>query len=374
MAFIDLVDWSDPASNTLYAWRYPATNLSTFTQLIVRESQEAVLFSKGKIIGKFGPGKHTLDTENIPLLRSFFGIPFGGKNPFTAEVWFVNKLLPLNIDWQTDSMSYHDPDYQTMIPLVAKGKYGLKLEDAERFLLQLVGTASQFNAEQLTKHFYGELVSTTKTAILQYMLNTGIGVKTVNACLIEISRALQAATSPFWEKFGFSLAGFYVTSIEVDKESDIAGAMTQQSRQVIIGATYQQDRMFEVLEKNPGGGLLGTLMLGNMMGGSAGLLQQPTPILPGTNVPAAAGTASMRSVYCSNCAKKFSSDMKFCPHCGDAYRPCPKCAADNYEGAQRCVTCGTSLIAAIGNLCSRCQNPFTGNPAFCPNCGQKVSA
>lgn len=93
MAIIDSISWQPPDNNAL-AYRYPEENLSTFTQLIVNESQEAVLFSKGQILGKFGPGKHTLSTENLPLLRNLFGIPFGGKNPFQSVVVFVNKSIP----------------------------------------------------------------------------------------------------------------------------------------------------------------------------------------------------------------------------------------------------------------------------------------
>ena len=125
---------------------------------MVRESQEAILFSKGQIVGKFGPGKHTLTTENIPLIRNLFGIPFGGKNPFTAEVWFVNKTAPLVIDWQTTPMRFMDPDYNQMIPLTAKGRYGLKVAQAERFLIKLVGTHQSFTAAQLTDHFLGPLL------------------------------------------------------------------------------------------------------------------------------------------------------------------------------------------------------------------------
>src|SRR5580698_6925344 len=97
MALIDVVSWDSSASSaggSVFAWKFidpknprASNNLSTLTQLIVRESQEAVLFSKGQILGKFGPGKHTLNTENLPLLRTFYGLPFGGKNPFLAEVW-----------------------------------------------------------------------------------------------------------------------------------------------------------------------------------------------------------------------------------------------------------------------------------------------
>ena len=66
MKFIDVVEWQ-PQSNDIFAWRFPEENLSTAAQVIVRESQEAVFFSKGQILDKLGPGKHTLSTENLPL-------------------------------------------------------------------------------------------------------------------------------------------------------------------------------------------------------------------------------------------------------------------------------------------------------------------
>src|SRR5664279_2303426 len=167
MATIDVVQWTvgkgQPSADGIFAYKFPESNLSTLSQLIVNESQEAVLFSKGRLIGKFGPGKHTLNTENLPILRNLYGIPFGGSNPFTAEVWFVNKVQPLNIDWATDGMMFFDPDYQTMVPLVARGRYGLKVEDAERFLVKLVGIATRFDARALTEHFTGAMVSKTKS-------------------------------------------------------------------------------------------------------------------------------------------------------------------------------------------------------------------
>src|ERR1700709_2446625 len=104
MAIIDFVNWSPDSNYNFFAYRFPEANLSTYTQLVVQESQEAVLFSKGQIIGKFGPGKHTLNTENLPLLRTLYGLPFGGKNPFMAEVWFVNKIEHYNLPWSIDKM------------------------------------------------------------------------------------------------------------------------------------------------------------------------------------------------------------------------------------------------------------------------------
>ncbi len=195
MAIIDLVEWND-ATNDVFAWKFGQNknnNLSTFTQLIVRESQEAVLFSKGQILGKFGPGKHTLNTENLPVLRNLFGIPFGGKNPFTAEVWFVNKAAPLTIDWRTDTMRFRDPEYGEMVPLMAQGRYGLKVQDAERFLVQLVGTLTQFTSQDLTNHFLGELIAKTKSSVISFMQTNQVGITTISARLDDLSKFICPA-------------------------------------------------------------------------------------------------------------------------------------------------------------------------------------
>ena len=388
MALIDFVRWT-PGNESLYAWKFPETNLSTLTQLVVAESQEAVLFSKGQLLGKFGPGKHVLNTENLPLLRGLFGLPFGGNNPFTAEVWFVNKLIPLNIDWSTDGMMYHDPDYQTMVPPVASGRYGLRVEDAERFLIKLVGTGTSFGAAQLTDNFWGALVARTKTVLLQFMQGHRIGIKSVSAYLEPLSESLRDSMQGFWEGYGFSLIGFYVTSVDVDASNPVGqrilDAMSRQSAQAIGGYTWQQSQAFEVADKaasamgQGGGGLLGAVMMTNMMNpgsGGGGVLMQPS------QGPAAGGVAQSfapanREIFCSNCSRKFASTMKFCPHCGNAYRPCFKCGSDNERSARRCTCCGVSLMEAqapVSPLCTGCGSVLESGAAFCSQCGQKVQS
>ena len=61
----------------VFAWKYPEDELGTWTQLIVSESQEAVLFKGGKALDVFQSGRHTLETENIPLLNQILKLPFG---------------------------------------------------------------------------------------------------------------------------------------------------------------------------------------------------------------------------------------------------------------------------------------------------------
>jgi membrane protease subunit (stomatin/prohibitin family) len=392
MAIIDLVRWAPQGNQTIYAYRFPETNLSTSTQLIVQESQEAVLFSKGQIVGKFGPGKHTLNTENIPIIRNLFGIPFGGKNPFTAEVWFVNKLQPYNIDWITDSMSIHDADYNTQLPLVSKGRYGLKVKDAEKFLIKIVGTKNEFTQEDLTDQFLGEFSTKTKSTILQYMLKHRIGFKQISAYLDHLSEYLKGTMLPFWDNSGLDLTQFYITSIEIDKSTDegrqVLKAISQQSAMSITGHTWQQEKMFDVANNavdglgNGNGGLIGGLMAMNMMGGTGGGGAGAGMMQPQYNQPAFGGNnqgiqgqpeQQIREVYCSNCARKYPNTHRFCPYCGDPYNACPKCGTDNDEKAKRCISCNTPLQAR-GGLCPHCNTPLVAGSAFCGRCGKQVQS
>jgi len=385
MAVIDFVEWND-AKNDVFAWKFgdnKNNNLSTFTQLLVRESQEAVLFSSGKLLGKFEAGRHTLNTENLPLLRNIFGIPFGGKNPFTAEVWFVNKAVPLTIDWRTDTMRFRDPEYGEMVPLFAEGRYGLKVEDAERFLLKLVAENIKFTSRELTDHFYGPLVSKTKSSIIAFMSANQVGITTISARLDDLSKFINDPLKEFWEDYGMLLTGFYITSIDLDTSTadgqKIAAALSDRSAQNIAGYTWQQKQGFNVANNALSGGsdmgILGAAAMTGMLGGGGGMgqaMMAPPQQMYQNQMPA----AGRKEVFCSKCAKKYSTTSNFCPFCGNKYNPCPRCGSDNMEGSKRCVSCGTTLESmqqgGYGNVCSRCGQSAAPNLKFCSGCGNKL--
>lgn len=404
MAIIDCVKWQPQESKTIYAYRYPESNLSTYTQLIVQESQEALLFSKGQLMAKFGPGKHTLNTENIPILRSLFGIPFGGKNPFTAEIWFINKVQTFAIEWKIDRMTIHDVDYQTQLPLVASGQYGLKIVDSEKFIIKFVGTKYIFTEDNMTEQSYGEFCSKTKSMILQYMLQNNIGFKQISAFLDNLSENLKMQMQMFWSDLGLELTKFYVTTIEIDDSTPdgkrVKDAIAQQASMSITGHSWQQEQMFQTADNAIGnfsgigggnGGLLGGLMaiqMMNNMGGSGNAvgsgMMQPQFNQPTFNNGNAAATQTLnnqqqagpgRMVYCANCSKKYSSDQAFCPNCGKKYNPCPRCGADNAENARRCVSCGAQLSAANNlSICPKCGSSVAPGARFCGNCGSPIAS
>ena len=396
MAIIDMVRWTPNGDKTVYAYRFPETNLSTLTQLVVYESQEAILFSKGQIIGKFGPGKHTLNTENIPLLRNLFGIPFGGKNPFTAEVWFVNKIQMSNLPWTIASLPIFDSRFNTQIPLEFSGRYGIKLTEAEKFLVKIVGTKEEFTEDDLTDQFLGEFSSKVKSFLVQYMNANRVGYESITAIFDDLSKHLQTELSPFWADLGFVLTRFYMTDVKVDKSTEegrrIAEAIAQRSSMDITGHTWQQEQMFGVAGDavngmgNGQGGLLGGLMAMGMMGGMSSMgagnaaLMQPTGQPAGQHMGGMSGMMQQgqpmqqpTTIFCAACSRPFPKGTKFCPNCGHKYNPCPNCGRDNDDDAKRCVGCGAVLQNNSSN-CPNCNAPVKPGTAFCPNCGKPIQS
>lgn len=406
MALIDVARWAPNSSEFVLAYKYPETNLSTYTQLLVHESQEAVLFSKGRLIGKFGAGKHTLDTENLPLLRNLFGIPFGGKNPFTAEVWIIDKRTPANLKWAVNHMPMHDADYNTQLPLMAEGQYSVRIEDAERFLINLVGTKTIFTESDLNEQVYGEYSIKAKTAIMQFMLTNNVGYKKISAYLDQLSNVICSSVRPFLADYGISLVRCFVSNVDIDVTTDegqrIKEAISNQAAMSIQGHTWQQEQMFGMANNavanigsgGDGGGLIGGLLAMNMMSGMQGsmgngLLQQnynqpsfnssssnnSNGQVAHNNGFAGASGSNVRMIYCANCSRKHPSTERFCANCGHEYNPCPNCGNDNLSTAKRCISCGASLCKDSGaiNHCPNCNSQIAPGLKFCPSCGTPLN-
>ena len=70
LIFLESLEWFDQTGQEI-VHRLPqegSGEIKYGAQLTVRESQAAVFFYKGKAVGAFGPGRHTLKTANIPIL------------------------------------------------------------------------------------------------------------------------------------------------------------------------------------------------------------------------------------------------------------------------------------------------------------------
>lgn len=404
MAIIDVVKYD--GNSDVFAWKYPESELATWTQLIVNETQEAILVKGGQICDVFGAGKYTLDTQNIPILNKLVNLPFGGRSPFTAEVWFINKVFSLDIKWGTSTpIQLQDPKYKVFVPLRAFGQFGIQIEDSKKFLLKLVGTLSQFDKNTILKFFRGIYLTKSKDVISSYLVHKNISVLGINAYLDEISSYLQEKIAPTFEAYGIKLVSFFVNDINVPEDDSaviqLKGALAKRAEMDIVGYNYQQERSFDTLEgaaTNPGsmqGGVMGAgLGLGMGVGVGGAIGQQFGGLAQNLNInntkecPKCKARINVNEKFCNHCGfdtlskqneqtenikcavcgAKLTESTKFCPECGKKYNPCGKCKADLPEGAETCPECG----AKAPSPCPKCGNMLSENSKFCPECGYSL--
>lgn len=399
MAIIDVVRWD--ASPDLFAWKFPENNLSTYTQLIVNESQEAILFHKGKIVLKAGPGKHVLNTENFPVLRNLYGIPFGGQNPFTAEVWFINKIVSLDIKWGTrQPFHVRDPEFKIMVPIRANGQFGIQIKDSETFLVKLVGTMPYFEKSKIVEYFKGMFLSRVTPAIAKKINDDKISILELATLNLEISNYLHQQLQKDFDLYGIDLVNFYVNNMSFPEDDRsvirLRDMLSRKAEMENLGFDYQQERSFDVLEntsKNRGmvGGLMGAGMgmgLGFGMGGGMANMSQellnninkkfiscPNCKKPVDNTSKFCSHCATSltpnktaAIYCDKCNQPLVAGAKFCPNCGDPYNPCLKCGADLPKNAKSCPTCGEPLP----KNCTQCNTEVMATAQFCSQCGNKL--
>ncbi|QIB69691.1 SPFH domain-containing protein [Aminipila butyrica] len=376
MAIVEVVKY-DGSPNVL-AWKFPNAELGTWTQVIVNESQEAVLYKGGQALDWFGPGRHTLDTANIPILNNLVNLPFGGRSPFSAEVWYVNKVNSLDVKWGTPTpIQLQDPKYNVFVPIRAFGQFGIKISDAKLFLTKLVGTLPGFSSADIVKYFRGIYLTKVKDDISEYIINKKISVLEINAYISEISESLMESILPNFSEFGIELVNFYVNDISVPEEDSavvkLKAALAKKAEMDILGYSYTQERSFDTLEgaaTNPGSGSAPLMGAGLGLGMGVGL---------GGNFGGALGEMGKNLQTnplkeCPHCRKQIGLEYNFCPFCGKDTNPtmdqkvCPKCGASNHNGLKFCGQCGNSLIKS----CPKCGESVDDKQKFCPHCGNPL--
>ena len=407
MAVVEVIQYN--GSPDVFAWKYPNSELGTWSQLIVNESQEAILVKGGQVCDVFQAGRHTLSTNNIPVLSKLVNLPFGGRSPFVAEVWYINKVFSLDIKWGTATpIQLQDPKYKVFVPVRAFGQFGIQIEDSKKFLLKLVGTLPHFDKDTILKFFRGVYLTKSKDAISSYLVHKGISILEINAYLDEISTFLQEKMQPFFADYGIKLVSFFVNDINVPENDkavvQLKNALAKRAEMDIVGYSYQQERSFDTLEgaANNRGAVSSTLMsagiglgMGVGMGGAIGqqfggiaqaINTNDTKECPGcknrintnerfchhcgcdTSAQQSKETKKDTAIKCSNCGASMTEQTKFCPECGNRYNPCSKCKADIPDGAKVCPECGTKVPVP----CPKCGHLLSGNSKFCPECGQSL--
>ena len=124
--------------NSTFIWKHPIEDFNYGSQLIVHESQEAVFFRDGMALDLFGPGRYTLETQQLPMLEKLYKLPTDNDGTFHTEVYFINKTVQMGIKWGTpDKVRFIDPLTGTPLDLGASGEMNLAVDDSRKLLIKL---------------------------------------------------------------------------------------------------------------------------------------------------------------------------------------------------------------------------------------------
>jgi membrane protease subunit (stomatin/prohibitin family) len=379
MSKLDVIEYQ--GENQTFIWKYPIENFTYGSQLIVRESQEALFFMNGKALDLFGPGRHTLETQKLPLLNKILN--FGTKQlPFISELYFINLTEQMAIKWGTDSrVQFLEPTYKFPLTLGASGEMSIRVIQSRKLLLKIVGTESSLTQQKLVLFLRSILMTKVKTYIASTIREGSFSIFQLDEHLDDFSQDLKQKLNVDFEEYGLELVQFNVTTIskpdgerEYEKfkdlffrqYADIAEAKLNQevemiranteAKKVVIeseaiakkrqqeGYSYQNERGFNVAEKvaaNEATGSMTNLGVGlGMMAGVAGTVAQTTQ-------QAIQSSKQPTTLHCTQCGKSLLANAKFCDDCG-------------------------TPTAKSSSSCKKCGHVIEGSIKFCSECGTKV--
>ncbi|MDQ3315362.1 MAG: SPFH domain-containing protein, partial [Verrucomicrobiota bacterium] len=249
---IDIIEWTDDSRDTI-SYRFPDNDaeIKNAAQLIVRESQVAQFVYLGEFGDTFGPGKHTLTTQNIPILTSLKSWKYGFESPFKADVYFVTTRLFTGNKWGTSNpIMLRDQDFG-VVRVRAFGTYDFRVVDPKLMLKEVAGSDQNFRLDEFTETMRSRIVSVFSDALA----TAKVPVLDLASRYQEVGEALLPIVNPIIKaKYGIELPTFVLENVSVPPE--VEQAIDKRSSMAAVGNLndYVKFQMAQGMEKGGSAG------------------------------------------------------------------------------------------------------------------------
>jgi excisionase family DNA binding protein len=281
--FVDVIEWTDDSRDTL-SFRFPDEDkeIKNGAQLIVRESQMAQFVYLGEFGDTFGPGKHTLVTDNIPVLTNLKSWKYALESPFKADVYYVVTRVFTGNKWGTaNPVMMRDADFG-VVRLRAFGIYDFRIVDVKKFLKEVAGTDDHFRLDEFDDTMRSRIVSVFSEALA----GSRVAALDVATRYSELGEALLPLINPvIGAKYGLEMTSFVVENVSVPPE--VEQAIDKRSSMAAVGNLndYVKFQMAQGMEKGGNAGVggigaemaVGMAMAQQMIGQAGGIMAQATP-------------------------------------------------------------------------------------------------
>lgn len=367
--FLEFIEWFDEFGQEI-VHRIPAEgsgDIKFGAQLTVRESQSAVFFYNGKAYDAFGPGRHTLQTANIPLLTKVLSLPWGMTSPLRAEVYFVNMKVFPDLKWGTrDPVAFRDKELG-LIRLRAFGVFNLRVIQPLLLINSLVGTQGIFSTEEISEYLNRVIVSRFN----DYMGDKIDTIFNLPGKYNEFSEGLKTMLQDDFSKFGLGLADLYINSITPPPE--VQQAIDDKSRLGVF------DDLNKLLEMKTAMAVETAAQQQSTAGSGLGMgmgFMMPGMLANAFKVPSSVAAPSEEVYTCPDCKQVIPKESRFCPACGHQMlivNKCAHCGKNLPVNANFCLNCGTAVtIKPATKICSKCGFENLPESIYCNKCGERL--
>jgi|GEM_PF-1783962 len=408
-----VIEWTDTDAEAKRAvvYKYEGDKLSKYHYVIVRSTQEALVFKNGEYIHTFPAGRYPLKEGASALLNNDLD---------QCEVFFVNKVKLQQVAFGTDeAIPIRDQNYYNETGRVqARGRIAMHIENAYQFFNTMVGynrVERYYSQETLEDDMAAKIVEFLTDNLGNTVRAKGISLLDLSTCFKMLSKTMQDELTPYFEDYGIALDNFsfmhiglrdddykkfeqlqhkrtvemmeadtamYTTTVgaEAAKIASMKDTEAQKYRQEGLGYSYQQSRAFDVMgaaASNESAGMAPFMGAGMGIGmgvGMGGAFGGAMAGAANTAFNSAAQQAQAPQTPCPSCGAPVAAGAKFCGSCGAKMVTapvCPACGAEVAPGAKFCGSCGTALVAAP-TVCPSCGAQLAPGAKFCGECGAKI--
>ncbi len=306
----EVIEWSTQDENDI-VYKYPKNMITWGSQLIVREYQVAVFFRDGKAYDVFQAGRHTITTQNLPLLTSILSRIVGyDRSPFTADIIFVSTK-------QFKGLYGASGQTTDLAPLKFFGSYWFKISDPKIFVMEVVGGQSVFETPQVNEFLRGYMNERLISQLSKYDLVT------VFSKLEEVSFKVKTALTEELARIGIQLIDLKFEGIDTTPEYRERLFWLKQTGATTVLQMDTAKSVAESLSKSPGAALgAGMVIIPPIMQPQPAptqptqQTQQPTTPTPSVAITS---TTPAKINFCPNCGtdlRNLPTTPKFCPNCG----------------------------------------------------------
>jgi membrane protease subunit (stomatin/prohibitin family) len=318
--WIDVIEWVEPEEGIL-AYRYPMQDreIQNGGKLTVRDSQAAVFVNEGKVADAFGPGLYTLNTQTLPILTYLKNWDKAFKSPFKSDVYFFSTRIQTDQHWGTQNpITIRDKEFGA-IRLRGFGIYSYHLSDAKSFYSKISGTREMYRVADLE----GQLRNTIIAKMTDAFAASQVPFLDMAANQGVLAEKISETLKPSFTEYGLTLDTFVVENLSLPEE--LQKVLDQRISMNVLSdmgkfTQYQVAQAIPIAAGNEGGGAVGMgagLGAGVAMGQAMmDAVKKSTSAPAGGAAPAAAGTPTAETKFCSECGKPIPRSAKFCPECG----------------------------------------------------------